>query len=266
MSRIRIRTAAERFAPAGALLRRRYERRFRTAGGVGALCGVYESFAEAAAAAPAGAALGYDHAGAAVLYRERLDAIVPKDYPALFWLREALPGASGVFDLGGHVGLSYYAFRRYVAYPAGLRWVVCDVPAVTAEGEAIARERGESALGFTNDPEQMTGADVLLAAGSLQYIERPVDVLIAGLARRPRHILINQMPTHATRAFVTLQNIGVAFCPYRVARVDAVPEALGRLGYDLVDRWDDPSRRVALPYHPEASPVAYTGFYLRLRD
>ncbi len=265
MSHLRIRTAAERFAPAGAILRRRYERRFRTVGGVGALCGVYDSFAEAADAAPAGAALGYDHAGAAVLYRDRLDEIVPKDYPALFWLRDAIAGAGSVFDLGGHVGLSFYAFRRYLAYPPGLRWTVCDVPAVVAEGAKLASERGEAALGFTTEPGAMSGADVLLAAGSLQYIERPVDALIAGLDRPPRHVIINQMPTHATREFVTLQNIGVAFCPYRVARAGAVPEALGRLGYELVDRWDDPSRRVALPYHPEASPVSYSGFYLRRR-
>ncbi|GJG89226.1 hypothetical protein tb265_44070 [Gemmatimonadetes bacterium T265] len=265
MIRTHLRAAVTRFTPARTLLRRGYERRFRTARGVGALCGMYDSFAEAARAAPAGAALGYDNTAAAVLYRDRLDDVFPKDYPALFWLREAIAGAASVFDLGGHVGLSYYAFRRYLAYPPGLRWVVCDVPAVTAVGAALAGECGADALAFTTDPEEAAGADVLFAAGSLQYIERPMSELLAGMAERPRHVIINQMPTHPGREFVTLQNIGVAFCPYRVGRADAVPEALGRLGYELVDAWEDPSRRTGVPYRPDASPVAYSGYYLRLR-
>lgn len=253
----------ERFAPVRALLQRRYERRFRTVRGAGALCGAYGSFAEAARAAPAGAALGYDHVETGALYRDLMDDIRPKDYPALFWLREALVGATTVFDIGGHVGLAYYTFRRYVPYPPGLRWVVCDVPAVTEEGSALALARGEAGLAFTTDPAHASGADVLLAAGSLQYIDRPLAVLLAEMANPPRHVIVNQMPTHRGREFVTLQNIGVAFCPYRIAGEDALPEALGNMGYELVARWDDPSRRTTLPYHPELSPIAYSGYYLR---
>ncbi len=266
MSGRRLRAAAERLGPARALLRGRYERRFRTARGAGALCGAYASFAEAARAAPAGAALGYDRVEAGGLYRDLLDDVAPKDYPALFWLRDALGGARTVFDLGGHVGVSYYAFRRYLPYPAGLRWVVCDVPAVVAEGVAMAAARGAPGLAFTTDPAEASGADVLFAAGSLQYMERPLEALVAGLARRPRHVLINQTPTHAGGGFVTLQNIGVAFCAYRVAAAGALPDALGRLGYALVDQWEDPVRRTALPYHPDVGPIAYSGYYLRRAD
>ena len=248
---------------AHALLRRRYERRFRTARGAGALAGVYGSFAEAAAAGPAGAARGYDHAAAGGLYRDLLDAVRPKDYPALFWLRTALPGAREVFDLGGHVGVSFYAFQRYLDYPAGLRWTVCDMPAVAAEGEALARTRDASGLAFTSDSAQADGADVLLASGSLQYIPEPLDALLARLARAPRHVVVNQLPVHPGRGFVTLQNIGVAFCPYRVAAADALPAALAGLGYELVDRWEDPSRRTAVPYHAETTPIEYTGYYFR---
>lgn len=267
MSRLqRIQAAVERLAPARLLLQRRYERRFRTARGAGALCGAYASFAEAARAAPMGAAVGYDRAEAGGMYRDRMDDITPKDYPALFWLREALVGARTVFDIGGHVGLAFYAFRRYVPYPPGLRWIVCDVPAVTAEGAAIAAQRGESALTFTTDPTEASGVDVLLAAGSLQYIERPLGALLGAMARPPRHVIVNQTPTHTGREFFTLQNIGVAICPYRIARVEAIPESLGALGYELVDQWEDPSRRTAVPYHPALSPIAYSGYYLRRRD
>jgi putative methyltransferase (TIGR04325 family) len=78
-------------------------------------------------------------------------------------------------------------------------------------------------------------------------------------------VVVNQMPTHPGREFYTVQHIGVAYCAYRVAAEDALPAALAPLGYELVDRWEDPSRRTAVPYHDAASPIAYSGYYLRRR-
>jgi putative methyltransferase (TIGR04325 family) len=270
--------AVRQLAPVHALLQRRYERRFQTAQGAGCLSGVYGSFAEAAAHAPPGTPVGYQNAdpdAAAALYQERLDRLKPIDYPALFWVREALrtsPPARRLFDLGGHVGMLYYASQKYLtgdgagaADAAPLRWTVCDVPAVVREGEAIARARGAASLDFTTDRRDLDGADVLLASGSLQYIEEPLPDLLASLARPPRHLVINQTPTHAEREFYTLQNIGVAICAYRIAARGGLSAALARLGYETVDYWEDPTRHTPVPYHPEASPVAYSGYYLRRR-
>jgi putative methyltransferase (TIGR04325 family) len=255
--------AIQRVPPARALLRRRYARLFATARGAGTLSGVYPSFEAAERAAPAGTPQGYDHAAAGGLYRDLLSGVQAKDYPALYWLRRVLPGAARLFDLGGHVGVSFYAYRDYLEDAPALRWVVCDTPAVVREGEALARTRGASALAFTADPADADGADVLLASGSLQYIPETLDVLLGRLSATPRHLVVNQMPTHPSRGFVTLQNIGVAICPYRIAAVDALPAALRPLGYELVDQWDDPSRRTAVPYESDAGPIAYTGYYFR---
>lgn len=268
-----------RATPARALLRHRYERRFRTSDGAGALSGVYATFAEAAAAAPAGAPRGYDTTAAAGLYRDLLDRLQAKDYPALFWMRDALADvrdrgvahddaapsdrAVTVFDLGGHIGISFYAFREYLALPAALRWIVCDVEAVARDGASIAASRGETQLAFTTDRAQLRDADVLLASGVLQYLAEPLDDVLHEVGARPRHVVVNQMPTHATREFVTLQNIGVSFCPYRVAQIDDLPRRLAPLGYRLVDRWTDPSRRTAVPYEPDAGSVEYTGYCFR---
>jgi putative methyltransferase (TIGR04325 family) len=260
--------AIREIPPVRDLLRRRYERLFPTARGTSCLSGVYGSYAEAAAHAPPGRPLGYDHDVAAAMYRERLEQIKPSDYPALLWLRAALPGARRLFDLGGHVGVLYYAARKYLGHATAdspLRWTVCDVPAVVRAGEAVARELGAASLDFTVDRREVDGADVLLASGSLQYIEQPLPDLLAGLARRPRHLVLNQTPTHAEREFYTLQNIGVAICAYRIASRRGLPASLERLGYELVDYWEDPTRHTNVPYHPDASPIAYSGYYLRLR-
>lgn len=251
--------------PVRAVLKSRYKRRFETARGTGALSGVYATFEEAAQAAPREVPCGYDTPASAALYRDRMHTILPKDYPALFWLSQVLPGTRSLVDVGGHVGVLFYAFRNYVGYPEALRWTVCDVPAVTAEGEALARERGETQLGFTTRFEDAAAADVVLAVGSLQYIPRSLGSVLAAHPARPRHIIVNQTPTHPKREFYTLQNIGVAYCPYRIAAHDALPDALAPLGYDLVDSWEDPMRRTVVPYHPESGPIAYSGYYFRLR-
>ena len=199
------------------------------------------------------------------MYRDLLDGVRPKDYPALFWLRGILPGAERVFDLGGHVGVSFFAYQRYIEYAPALRWLVCDVDEVVRDGVALARERNVTQLRFTTDTNEGEGADVLLASGSLQYIPRTLPEIVAGWQQLPRHIVVNQMPTHPDRSFFTLQNIGVAICPYRIAAHDTLPTALAALGYELVDTWEDPSRRTAVPHEPDGGPIAYTGYYLRMR-
>jgi putative methyltransferase (TIGR04325 family) len=249
-----------------AVRRRRYDALFARSTGGGAFRGAFSSFAEAARSAPGAAPLGYDVQAAGEMYRDRMDRVFPSDYPVLFWFRDILrtsPALAQVMDLGGHVGITYYAYRRYLAFPAGLHWTVCDVPAVTAAGEALAREEGVDALRFVTSLPPTASPDVLLASGSLQYIEPPLPDMLRSLSRPPRHLLVNKLPTHAHREFVTLQNIGITYCPYRISRRDALPAALAPLGYRLVDTWENPDLQCHVPFEADAGPVTYAGYYFR---
>jgi hypothetical protein len=66
-------------------LKARYERNFTTDRGVGCLSGAYPTFAAAADAAPKSMAVGYDVEAAGAMYRERMNRVLLKDYPALLW-------------------------------------------------------------------------------------------------------------------------------------------------------------------------------------
>src|SRR3979409_2143779 len=78
----------------------------------GACRGVYKTYQEAAEAVPGTLPLGYDHEAPAAMYRERIERVSPSDYPMMLWLEKAFAdGATRVFDLGGHVGISYYAYQ-----------------------------------------------------------------------------------------------------------------------------------------------------------
>ena len=242
------------------LRRRRYDVLFGRVTGGGSFRGVFKDFDEAARSAPSNAPLGYDVQQAGEMYRDRMTRVFPSDYPALFWLRDRLPNARRVFDLGGHVGVSYYAYRRYVPFPAGLRWTVCDVPSVTAAGAALAREQEAHALDFTNVVGDASGCDILMAAGSLQYIETPFADQLRSLRELPGSILVNKLATHPRREFVTLQNIGITYCPYRISARDGFPETLAPLGYRLVDTWENPDLVCRVPFHADAGPISYVGY------
>ena len=182
--------------------------------------GDFGSFDAARAHIPAELRSGYDNAqGAKNLYSHQ---IYNWDYPALFWIGQALAGgATRVFDLGGHVGIKYYAFRRMLNYPADLRWTVCDVPNVVASGRELAVQREASAqLSFTTEIQDASGCDVLYASGSLQYLPQRISEIIAGLPVKPRRIVLNTTAVHPERTIYTLNSIGFAVCPYRIQHHD----------------------------------------------
>ena len=96
-------------------LRRRYDRAFEASRDANLFRGVFETFDEAARSAPATRPLGYDNPDSAAMYVDRTRRTYPSDYPVMFWLQKLLArGCARLFDLGGHIGVSYYAYRRHL--------------------------------------------------------------------------------------------------------------------------------------------------------
>ena len=59
--------------------------------------------------------LGQDGADAAGLYLKRIKRVYLSDYLVIFWLQKLFAqGQSAVFDLGGHIGIGYYGYQRYL--------------------------------------------------------------------------------------------------------------------------------------------------------
>jgi len=243
-----------------------YERYFNGAGGrVRLFNGIYPDFAAAARAIPSGRRAGHDNAASARRILDEWLHVSPSDYPTLFWLSRVLPDSRLLFDWGGNVGLQYFAFQRYLSYPPELIWRVNDVPAVTALGEEIARRESASALRFTTSLEELAEADVLLASGVLQFIEKPFDEL-RGLRALPRDVIVAKLPVYDRADAVTLHNMGTAFCPYRLFNRDDFLAEFARLGYRLVDAWITPGHGCRIPLAPEHSIQAYSGFYFTQRS
>jgi putative methyltransferase (TIGR04325 family) len=227
--------------------------------------GVYHSFAEAEAAIPASQRVGYDHTELAGLYRDRMNKANQSDYAVLFWLRGIMDESTFVFDFGGHVGISYHGWRRYLEYRQGMRWLVHDVPAIIKVGAELARERPSVGLEFTSDVTDARGCTVFLAAGSLQYINESLPALLARIGSLPRHLIVNKVPMYDGEAFATVQSTGRAFHAYQIYNRATFVDEVIALGYRVVDDWTNREQHCEIPFTRGRDIDAYSGYYF-VRD
>jgi putative methyltransferase (TIGR04325 family) len=248
------------------LLERVYEKRF-SGNGYGGFRGVFASFEEASRSAPKNKPLGFGTQDYAEEFADRRSRIFSFDYPVMFWLAPLLHRGARLFDYGGHCGTHFYAYAQYIDYSPEMRWVVCDVPEIMEYGEKIAAEQGKTQLTFSGQFADAAGADVLLAAGSLQYVEAPTfSKSLSNLKSLPKHLVLNKLPLYDGPTIVTLQNGGVAFHPMYIFNRKDFIDSISRLGYKLVDQWTVPSHAGRIPFHPEGSFPAHSGLYFRLQD
>jgi putative methyltransferase (TIGR04325 family) len=249
-----------------------YKRKFET-DCYGCFWGVFETFEQAEQAAPSTKPIGYDNADLAREYQQMLEqnnwegsgqTIRPHDYPALFWLKSAFDeGCNRVFDFGGNVGIHYYAYSKYLNYSTDLDWIVCDLPEIIKVGEELARSRSAKKLFFTSDFGNVKDCDILLASGSIQYVENLAQTLLA--CGRPEYLLINRLPLYEGKKNVTLQNGGKVFYPQYVFNKMEFIQELQSLNYELIDIWEDRGCSCIIPFHPEQSVPFYYGLYLKLK-
>lgn len=227
--------------------------------------GRYESYSEALADAPPALPASYDVQAAGRMYVDRHQKIRVSDYPLVYWLqRQFDAGQRTVFDLGGHIGVSYYGFEKYMDYPADMRWVVHDTPSTVAAGRAWALRHDPSRrLSFADSPDAANGCDVLITSGALQYLDYTLPELLERLPDPPAHVLINQTPMHPETSYFTLQNISIANCPYRVMAVPEFISAMQALGYELQEQWESYERQLRVPFEPDCTVDCYRGFYLQ---
>ena len=247
--------------------RRRFDEAFAAGQRVGCCRGLYETAAEAAKHAPPTRPLGYDNDAAAEMYRDRLSRVYPSDYPMMVWLENAFAaGARTVYDLGGHIGIAYYAYQRVITFPDDLSWTVHDVPAVLESGRREALQRDPTGrLKFSERVDAASGMDVLFTAGCLQYLEETLAQRLAPLHDKPSWLFVNLLPLHERHAYWTVQSIGTAFCPYRIQHTKTFFAELEALGYEVLDTWENVDKSCWIAFEPEHSLDRYQGAALRLR-
>lgn len=226
--------------------------------------GVFQSFKEALDVIPEGKVVGWNHLDAATMPVAPFDSVNARDYPVLLWMRNMWEGEVRVFDYGGHVGQKRYAFERYLKFDTDKHWVVYDVMHVVQEGRKIAGRRNPMHMSFTDDFQRASECTLLLCLGVLQFVEEPLVKQLKGLDRLPPHLIVNGLPLHPDRSYVTLQNNnGIGFSPYKVFRRDDFIESIESIGYRLVDCWSNLEKSCWVSVDEEYNVAHYSGLYFR---
>jgi putative methyltransferase (TIGR04325 family) len=242
---------------------KRYWCRFsRSRGWEGLHYGLFDSFPDAVHAAPSGAdgTFELDHEWY-VQSHERMECL---DYPLLYWLRPLIRPGIKIFDYGGHIGLAYYNYHRFIAYPDDMRWVVGEIPKVVTLGREIQTRRAAPHLEFETGFAAADGASILISSGCIQYVETPLSAQLRALRNHPRHLLLNKVPLYDKETRVTLQNTGTSFSPYWLFNRLEFIDDLTCLGYELVDEWPCPERSVQIGLPPAYRIRSMSGLYFRV--
>lgn len=242
--------------------------------GYGSFWGVYQTFQEAIQAAPKTKNIGYNNPDLANEYQQMLlkenwensgRIIAEHDYPMLFWLNSIFEQCKvgSIFDFGGNIGVHFYSYIKYLRYPAGLKWRVCEVPEIAIVGTKLASQRKIDNLYFTSDLKDVDGQDIFIGSGSIQYVESLSQIL--SISRKPRHLLINRLPLYNGDKFVTLQNGGKVFYPQYVFNKNSFIQELESIGYELIDIWGNSGDSCIIPFHLDKAVNRYSGLYFRLK-
>jgi putative methyltransferase (TIGR04325 family) len=257
----------KKFGPVQALRRERYRRRFESPEGYTMHSGVFRSFDEAAASVPH--ATGCNHATISAEFEDKIDRVFPYDYPFLFWLQRIFSNsaASSLVDIGGHIGVHYYAYRKFLELPRKLKWLVVELAEIAKAGQERAERLAAPGLSFTTSLEILNShpTDIILSSGALHYIEKPLLWnAIARMESKPQHILLNKVPLYQGEDFVSLQNVRPGFSPLYVWNRLEFIRKFEHTGYRLVDEWSVPERHFHIFDDPLRSFGSFSGLYLRL--
>ena len=229
------------------------------------LCGIYSSYAQALAGVPQGRLCGWNNEAAAAIWSDCVNPVRPGSYPLFFWLLQLLHPRASVLDYGGSVGLTYYGYHRYARLPEGASWTIVELPLIADQGRRIAQREGTRNLFFTSDIGAPESCDILVAAGSLQYMARSVPGLLELRPKLPRWLLLNKVPLSEGEEFWSLDNFGPAVAPYRIFNERAFLSYFEERGYVLLDRWHVAELKSDIAFHPGNHLKHHAGFCLELR-
>ncbi|ETD25941.1 methyltransferase, TIGR04325 family [Helicobacter canis] len=237
--------------------------------------GVFESFAQAVKSAPKHAKINYTEQDEKESFQNFISNFSYKladyEYPAFYHLTNILtkiPQAK-ILDFGGGFGGHYFRYCHHTKNTPN--WQVCETVNKVKFGDQIISHFNTSTLSFTQNPH--TNCNILLSSGAIQYVEH-FETLLHTLLHHNNgggggvtHILLERIPIqNKSQTFVTLQNHGSFYQPQYVFNKKEFLIFFEKLGYVVIDEWNDYIDSAIIPFHRDISANNYQGFYLQKQN
>jgi len=208
--------------------------------------------------------IGYNNKVSALRVYQRCKEISkntsPTEYPLFLWLNKILQTEKelSILDVGGAFGLHYYNFIKYALHYK-FHWTIYDVESIVDYANMNGYKTEQ--LNFINNYREIDKIDILIASGSIQYIE---EFSINDFKNKPRHLLFERLPLNEKcETFVTLQNATSSFNPQYVYNKNEFISTIKNIGYELVEEWKNYYDSCRIPEYPNESCYTYTGLYFR---
>jgi putative methyltransferase (TIGR04325 family) len=226
---------------------------------------LFNSLSQAVAAARPYAEGGHQDPEHPKLHMSLAEVPRPSDYAALFHMRGLIYDRAKIVDFGGSIGNLFYLYDRYLNLPSDCIWLVFDLAPWVELGRNVATNRGENRLRFTRKWEDATGAELLIASGSVHYFDIPLSQIVSELPEKPSRILINRTPLIDGPTKATVQDGGTHRVGCVLYNRTQFVTAFEAIGYEVVDSWKAWELSLKLVGKPEYSALPYSGFFFRLK-
>jgi putative methyltransferase (TIGR04325 family) len=199
-----------------------------------------------------------------IRYRDEISAsqatrLAPADAFSFCSLLASLDSReTSVIDFGGACGALYFLARAVLPQSLKLRWIVVETPEMARRAASIL---STDELSFSSDlgsaVNSMSRVHLLHTSGTLQYVDKPYDVLQQIVSASAEHILFNRLTlTKGSREVITVQESWLSWngpgplpsgvqdrrvrYPCVLLAESAVCETIQR-NYDIVMTFDDSS-------------------------
>jgi putative methyltransferase (TIGR04325 family) len=242
----------------------------------GGFYGVYDSFEEARSAAPKTKQNHYNSKDQAEWDKQQIEVHFEKlqsyDYPVVHWisrLYERNKKSYNILDFGGNAGNHFYAYNKALVHDFIRKWLVCDLPSITALGEEFKKNHEADLLSFVNSLPMNYDVELFLASGSIQYVdESDPTFFIRELERKPKYLIINRIPLlqGESKQKITLQNVHKAYAPMYTYNHNEFFNAFSSKGYKVLDIWRDFGCNCIIPHEKKLHIPYYHGTCMRLME
>ena len=137
-----------------------------------------------------------------------------------------------VLDFGGGLGTHYELLKSALCDYSMLSYHVIETQETAEEGRKLFNDN-EKIIFHSKFPDTSLCPLVCYSNSALQYIDDWLGVIKKMTDRKPRYLLLDDIPAGNIDNFISLQNYYTSKIPHRFFNINTVVDSIHELGYDL---------------------------------
>lgn len=127
---------------------------------------------------------------------------------SLLWIASKNDNGLEILDFGGGLGTSYFQNRNFLDHLKHLSWCIVEQDKFVKYGKESFEDDKLKFYYSVEEYGQTHKPDAVLLSSSLQYIEKPYDILDQIIKLNPKYIIIDKTPfLDSGKDLITVQKV-----------------------------------------------------------